>query len=448
MKSSALAPVPALALIALLFASVASAAAQVAPDSSWMPAISDPRYPAGEGPVVAIDEAHRNRHTRDGGFAPFARLLEADGYRVRASAAPFTAQALEGIDVLVVANALAEENVGNWRRPIEPAFPPAEVAAVAAWVEGGGSLLLIADHMPFAGAAAPLAAAFGVEFLDGFAMDSARVGPAVFARARGELADHEAAQGRSMASRVDSVATFTGQAFRAPGATPLLVLPPEYLVLLPEVAWEFDDSTSQVPGDGLFQGAVLERGAGRVAVFGEAAMFTAQVAGPAQAPAGMNHPAAGGNVRFARNVLAWLAGADGAPSADRAAILALHERTRRAHFERDAEAFLAGTADAWLRVSGGGLAERQKADQLPLLQDYLDRMEFDAVEDAQPTVVEISADGTLAWLAGVVDIRGRYRGEDGAVEPVSFRAAFLHVYRKGPGGWERVAEANTERPLD
>jgi hypothetical protein len=447
-KSSALAPVPALALIALLFAGVASASAQVAPDSSWMPALSDPQYPEGEGPVVAIDAAHRNRHTRDGGFAPFARLLEEDGYRVRASAEPFTAEALDGIDVLVVANAI----MGSWSRPIEPAFTPAEVAAIAAWVEGGGSLLLIADHMPYAGAAAPLAAAFGVEFLDGFAMDSARVGPAVFARARGELADHEAAQGRSAASRVDSVATFTGQAIRAPGATPLLLLPPGYVVLLPEVAWEFDESTPQVPGEGLFQGAVLERGAGRVAVFGEAAMFTAQVAGPARAPAGMNHPAAGGNVRFARNVLAWLVGAAGAPSAggaaDRAAILALHERTRRAHFQRDAEAFLDGTADTWLRISGGELAERRKAERLPLLQDYLDRMEFEAVEDAQPTVVEISADGTLAWLAGVVDIRGRYRGEDGEVEPVSFRAAFLHVYRKGPDGWERVAEADTERPLD
>ena len=132
---------------------------------------------------------------------------------------------------------------------------------------------------------------------------------------------------------------------------------------------------------------------------------------------------------------------------DRAAILALHERTRRAHFEKDSALFLAGTADEWLRVSGGEVAQRRKAEQLPGLQDYLDRMEFDAVEDARPTVVELSADGTLAWLVGAVDVRGRYRGADG-VEPVAFRAAFLHVYRKGPEGWERVAEADTQRPLD
>ena len=36
--------------------------------------------------------------------------------------------------------------------------------AVRDWVKGGGSLLLIADHMPFPGAAGTLASAFGVRF--------------------------------------------------------------------------------------------------------------------------------------------------------------------------------------------------------------------------------------------------------------------------------------------
>lgn len=38
-----------------------------------------------------------------------------------------------------------------------------------AWVRGCGNLLLIADHMSCAGAAAKLAAAFDVTFLDSFA---------------------------------------------------------------------------------------------------------------------------------------------------------------------------------------------------------------------------------------------------------------------------------------
>ena len=52
---------------------------------------------------------------------------------------------------------------------------------------------------------------------------------------------------------------------------------------------------------------------GRVAVFGEAAMFTAQLAGPNAAPMGMNAPIAGQNARFALHVMRWLAGTGPAP---------------------------------------------------------------------------------------------------------------------------------------
>ena len=43
-----------------------------------------------------------------------------------------------------------------------------------------------------------------------------------------------------------------------------------------------------------------------VAVFGEAAMFSAQLAGPNRVPAGMNAPGAGGNVTMLRNLVRWL----------------------------------------------------------------------------------------------------------------------------------------------
>jgi hypothetical protein len=45
-----------------------------------------------------------------------------------------------------------------------------------------------------------------------------------------------------------------------------------------------------------------------VAVFGEAAMFSAQVSGPQRRPMGMNAPRAGQNPQFLLNVMHWLAG--------------------------------------------------------------------------------------------------------------------------------------------
>lgn len=58
----------------------------------------------------------------------------------------------------------------------------------------------------------------------------------------------------------------------------------------------------------LLQGAIVYHGQGHVAVLGEAAMFSAQLAGPNKRPMGMNSPEASENYRFALNVLHWLSG--------------------------------------------------------------------------------------------------------------------------------------------
>lgn len=49
-------------------------------------------------------------------------------------------------------------------------------------------------------------------------------------------------------------------------------------------------------------------GKGRVAVFGEAAMFSAQLAGPNKDPMGMNDPIASRNPQFLLNLMHWLSG--------------------------------------------------------------------------------------------------------------------------------------------
>ena len=72
--------------VALLAGGVAPASAQQVPDSAFAPSIAAPAFPAGEGPVVLIDEGHHNFHTRDGGFLPFARLAGRDGQDVRSGA--------------------------------------------------------------------------------------------------------------------------------------------------------------------------------------------------------------------------------------------------------------------------------------------------------------------------------------------------------------------------
>ena len=123
---------------------------------------------------------------------------------------------LSAARILVIANALGEANArGDWKLPVEPAFQQAEIETIRQWVWQGGSLFLIADHMPFPGAAEALARAFDILLVNGFATDSScTAAEFMFRRSDGTLNAHPITQGRGSAERIDSVRSFTGEAFR------------------------------------------------------------------------------------------------------------------------------------------------------------------------------------------------------------------------------------------
>lgn len=273
----------------LLIALTMALGPQQVADTGFRPPIEKPAYPPNAGPVVLIDEAHSNFHTATGRYLPFAELLRRDGYIVKPSAARFTGELLRSARVMVVANARVET---------APAFTADEVEAVRDWVAGGGSLLLIADHPPFTAAGQQLAKAFGVRFRNAAAVNpKERSGRLVFRRSDGTLMDHSITRG------LEEVATFTGCSFELEAAgEPLLVFGPEVY------AYAQQNDPNPIPLKGHLQGAVLTFGKGRVAVFGEAAMFSAQLSGPDRHPMGMNAPIAKQNSNFLLNVLHWLTG--------------------------------------------------------------------------------------------------------------------------------------------
>jgi len=266
--------------------------------------------PAFSKSLIAVDAGHGNYHTAAGRYAPFAELLRADGHAVLDPTTTFTAETLADVDILVIANALAPENLEAWSLPTPSAFTAAEIEVVRAWVVGGGGLLLIADHMPFPGAAGDLAASFGVTMANGFVFGADGSGMLVFSAGDGSLAQHPIVDGGGKEdTSVPFVVSFTGQGFQvSPGVDfrPLLVLPTGSLLVLPDTAWEFTEDTPRRDAGGLLQGAALVVGGGRVAVFGEAAMFTSQSGGPDSPPMGFDHPDAPWNRRFVRNVIQWL----------------------------------------------------------------------------------------------------------------------------------------------
>jgi hypothetical protein len=312
----------ALGLIAMAVVAAPARAQQQMVDPDFRPTVDRPAWAEGQGPVVVIDEAHRNFHRVEGQYAPFAALLRADGYRVRAGTAPFDAGGLEDVDVLVVANAGATQE-----QPTPPAFTEAETAAVEAWVRDGGKLLLIADHTPFGAAAEGLAARFGVKMGTGYAFAMTTDGdPTTNLTYPAEaFDDHPIITGRDAAERVESVTAFTGQSLEGPaGATVLLPMTigaresrdlPTLQALADrlEAGGDVDAALAELSAPALpAQGLAFDHGRGRVVVLGEAGMLSAQLirfppgSDRADRRFGMN--AAPGNARFGLNILHWLTG--------------------------------------------------------------------------------------------------------------------------------------------
>ena len=277
-------------------------------DPDFNPPIFNPAYLPGEGSKIYIDEAHNNFHTMDGRYKPFADLLARDGYSVKPLKDSISQKSLEDVDILVISNALNIRNTEDWTLPTPPAFTEDEIKHIVDWVKSGGSLFLIADHMPFPGAVKNLAKEFGFELNNGFALDSANktLGD-LFTRKDGTLEDNFITNGRSEQEKVDSIYSFTGEAFQIPeDAEPVLILNNNFISVMPDTAWNFKDDTPQVSVAGWFQGAVKKFGNGKIAVWGEAAMFSAQIAGEQKVKVGMNSTKARHNYQLLLNIIHWL----------------------------------------------------------------------------------------------------------------------------------------------
>ncbi len=293
-------------LACLLLFLLLPAHAEQRADTGLVPEVANPSFAKGTGPRVAIDAAHHNFHTLEGRFAPFAALVEADGYRVSSNSQPFSAESLREIDILVIANALHASAAANWAAAPKSAFSDSEIEALSRWVRGGGALLFIADHQPFPAAAAALAREFGFLFYNGYVLNpslEANQGWITFTHAAGTLHPHPIVSARG--ATIDSVTLFMGQAFLAPpAARPLLELDRSHYLFLPGPDRKIGNGTPRITVERWLQGATLEWGAGRLAVFAEAGGFTAQ--NSRRGKFGFNHPRGANNDEFLLNTLHWL----------------------------------------------------------------------------------------------------------------------------------------------
>lgn len=310
-------PLPTAVLIsmALLAAEVGVVNSQQIADPNFDASVTRPAY-TNKHPKVLFDEAHKNIHTTNGRYQPFADLITNDGYQVTPNFEKFQQQTLTGYDILVIANALGTEEG-------QAAFTDKECDAVRDWVRQGGSLLLIADHAPYGAAAENLARRFGVRMGNSFTIDLSNYdselgnpGWLLFTRDNHLLATHPITQGRNTTERINRVLTFTGQSLKGPkGSIAFLHLSDTARDLKQRLSRVMAlPPTVGVSAAGKAQGIALQFGQGRVVVLGEAAMLSAQLLqGPAAQQLmgkqviqmGMNYPGSD-NRQLAFNIMHWL----------------------------------------------------------------------------------------------------------------------------------------------
>jgi hypothetical protein len=124
---------------------------------------------------------------------------------------------------------------------------------------------------------------------------------------------------------------------------------------------------------------------------------------------------------------------------DRRELLELHEAERRGHLQGDAGQVLGRMADPWVYVRAGGVQQVHPNDAVQRLSRAFDGVTHHQWEDLQDPMVQISRDGSMAWMITQVGVhRSDVNGRD-----VRFVYAGIDTYEKRDGAWTRIANVST-----
>lgn len=244
--------------------------------------------------TVGVDATHANRHTLDGTYQAFGRVVEEPAVRVpeqvvvrSVTGSRITRPVLDELDVLVIAGP-------------EEAVTRREVRVIDEWVHDGGALFLVIDHHPYPGAVLNLAEAFGVELFDGWLHNGLRASELELTLEDRSLRPHPLTEGPY--GRVEHVFADAGAAYLVPeGAAVVGEVPVGWKMSLPDEGVTLDAA-------GMALITALEVGAGRVVINGEASMLTCQpgVHDP-EALWGLCEPGREDQAALVGNAVHWLA---------------------------------------------------------------------------------------------------------------------------------------------
>jgi hypothetical protein len=141
------------------------------------------------------------------------------------------------------------------------------------------------------------------------------------------------------------------------------------------------------------------------------------------------------------------AGRPADPSADRAALLRLHEQHREAHVSRQAQVLTATFADTFYSISRGRVSTPSRETSQQRFQSYFDRSTFQAWDDLAPPVIRISPDGRMAYVIVQKHVSLTSPDSGGAAREEQTDYAWLETWEKQRGEWRLTALASTDQTV-
>ncbi len=284
--------------------------AQQVPDMEFQYNVKIPAYKKGTGPILLIDKAH-SPYLQRGSYDPFAKLVRDDGFQTNYLETKITENTLARTQILIVVNSYQKSFAEFPLLQPPSAYESSEIAAIKNWVTKGGRLLIIADHAPFAGGTSALAEAFGFIYFNGYVFKKSslpfRHGNINYQLKGGLNQEHPIVSGEYVSEKIEQFFTFTGSAFIPPAeAMKLLTVPEGYVAIMTQSLRREAETAPKINVSGLSAGSTMKFGDGRLAIFAEAAAFSAQTVNKIKT-IGMNNPKGAKNPLFVLATMRWLA---------------------------------------------------------------------------------------------------------------------------------------------
>lgn len=127
---------------------------------------------------------------------------------------------------------------------------------------------------------------------------------------------------------------------------------------------------------------------------------------------------------------------------EKSELLEIRDLDRAAHFTNDVNAALSFFGDTYTYVRDGQIHQQTRDDLKQIYDNYFRDATFHEWDDLEPPIIQISNDGSMAWM--IRRFRVRYtRLSEGQTVEETYVYAGMTTYERRNEKWVRTANVST-----